>query len=124
MSAKEFFFAVKKILYLQAFVLGLVSSIALAAFGWREARSALLGGLIAFLPNVYLAAKIGWSKAKSAQQIVRTFYTGEAIKLILTALLFYLVFQLSDILFVPLFINFIAVLMVFWFALLLNKKEI
>ena len=55
--------------------------------------SGLIGGFIAWLPNVYFAFKaFRYSGARSAQLIVRSFYAGEAGKLILTAVLFALAF--------------------------------
>ncbi|MDD5034981.1 MAG: ATP synthase subunit I, partial [Methylococcaceae bacterium] len=84
--------------------------------------SALLGGLIGFLPNVYFGMKFGRKDpSKSADEVVGAFYLGETIKLIVTALLFVLVFQLPGILFLPLFIGFGSVIAVFWFALLLRN---
>jgi ATP synthase protein I len=54
-------------------------------------------------------------------QVVRAFYLGETIKLLFTALLFIIVFQLPGIWPLPLFIAFGAVMAVFWFALLLRN---
>ena len=69
---------------------------AAALFGWRGAvsgYSGLCGGLIAWLPNLYFAHKaFRFSGARAAQSIVRSFYAGEAGKLILTAVLFALAF--------------------------------
>ena len=69
---------------------------ATALFGWRGAvsgYSGLCGGLIAWLPNLYFAHKaFRFSGARAAQSIVRSFYAGEAGKLILTAVLFALAF--------------------------------
>ncbi|MHA6491809.1 F0F1 ATP synthase subunit I [Pseudomonas borbori] len=63
---------------------------------WRgdvAGYSGLCGGLIAWLPNVYFAHKaFRFSGARAAQAIVRSFYAGEAGKLILTAVLFALTF--------------------------------
>lgn len=57
------------------------------------AISALLGGLICTLPNGYFARKaFQYRGARHAQQIVKGFYTGETGKLIMTAVLFALVF--------------------------------
>jgi len=56
-------------------------------------KSALLGGLIAFLPALYFCLKtIGFRQSLEARQIVRSFYRAEASKLILAAALFALVF--------------------------------
>jgi len=55
--------------------------------------SGLLGGLIAWLPNLYFSFKaFRYRGAHAAQDIVRSFYSGEAGKLILTAVLFALTF--------------------------------
>ena len=94
-------------------------------WGWIEARSVCLGGLAAFLPNAFFAAKFGLrSNGREAREIVRAFYLGETIKLLSTAGLFILIFQLPDITFLPLFAGFGAVLAVFWFALLVRGTEV
>lgn len=55
--------------------------------------SALCGGVIAWLPTVYFAHKaFRFSGARAARNIIRSFYAGEAGKLILTAVLFALTF--------------------------------
>jgi len=124
MGAKKLFFAVKRVLLMQLLAIALIGGFTLAFFGWPEARSALFGGLIAFLPNAYFAAKFGFSdKTRTAKEIVRSFYIGESIKIIITAGLFILIFQLPNILFLPLFAGFISVLMVFWCALLMRDIE-
>ena len=69
---------------------------AVVLWQWRGAvsgYSGLCGGLIAWLPNMYFAHKaFRFSGARAAQAIVRSFYAGEAGKLILTAALFTLTF--------------------------------
>jgi ATP synthase protein I len=81
------------VLLAQLFVLVLAAA---ALFGWRgavEGYSGLCGGLIAWLPNLYFAHKaFRFSGARAAQAIMRSFYAGEAGKLILTAVLFALTF--------------------------------
>ncbi|GAB4357327.1 MAG: ATP synthase subunit I [Methylohalobius sp. ZOD2] len=111
-----------RILYMQAAVLAVVFLGVLAGFGWQAAKSAALGGMIALIPNAYFALRISRSEGKSPRQVVRGFYLGEIVKLALTAALFFLVLRLPGIVFLPLFAGFSAVLGVFWFALLLNKK--
>ncbi len=114
------FHAVRRVLQLQALTVLLVSASALA-WGKYHGMSALLGGLIAFLPNAYFAVKFGRKDpGKTASQVVKAFYFGEATKLLFTALLFVIVFQLPGILPLPLFIAFAAVMAVFWVALLLR----
>ncbi|CAI8879500.1 ATP synthase subunit I [Methylocaldum szegediense] len=124
MGAKKLFFAVKRVLLMQLLAIAVVGAFTWAFFGLLAARSALLGGLTAFLPNLYFATKFGFSdRTRTAKEIVRSFYIGEVIKIIITAGLFILIFQLPNILFLPLFAGFISVLMVFWCALLMRESE-
>ncbi|GAB6068625.1 hypothetical protein JCM13664_19450 [Methylothermus subterraneus] len=111
-----------KILYMQAAALIVVCLGGLAGFGWQVAKSAGLGGLIAFLPNAYFALKVSQSQGKTPQQIVRGFYLGEAVKLGLVGVLFFLALRTPGVRFVALLIGFIAVLSVFWVALLLSEQ--
>ena len=55
--------------------------------------STLLGGMIAFLPNLYFTYKaFRYFGARSVKAIVQSFWSGEMGKLFLTAALFALVF--------------------------------
>lgn len=109
---------IRRVLQWQLRVIAAIFAIAMGFGGWSDARSALLGGLIGFVPNAYFAMKFGSAnKTATAQHLVKVFYAGETTKLVLTALLFIVVFQLPDLRYVPLFCGFIAVLAVFWLAL-------
>lgn len=125
MGVRRLFSAVRWVLLGQLLMIALVAVSMLALRGWPEAKSAMLGGSIAFLPNAYFAVQFGhFDNTRTANQIVRSFYLGETIKLILTAILFLFAFQLPGILFMPLFVGFASVLVVFWFALLVRKTEL
>ncbi|PZQ36175.1 MAG: F0F1 ATP synthase subunit I [Pseudomonas putida] len=98
---------------LAQFVVLLLATLVL--WQWKGAvsgYSGLCGGLIAWLPNMYFAWKaFRFSGARAAQAIVKSFYAGEAGKMILTAVLF------------ALFGVFVLTLLVSWFApLLMNKR--
>jgi ATP synthase protein I len=122
MSGTGLFVAVRHVLLIQALTIIGIFAVAYGLAGFQEAKSALLGGLVGFLPNAYFAFKFGRrDPTKTAQAVVKAFYLGETVKLTITALLFVIVFQLPGILFMPLFIGFVAVIMVFWFALLLRN---
>ena len=122
MSGGSLFSVVRRVLQLQGLTILSVTGLAYVLGGTDAAKSALIGGLVGFVPNAYFAARFGRADPrKSAKEVVRTFYLGETIKLTITALLFFLVFQLPGILFLPLFIGYVSVLMVFWFALLLRN---
>lgn len=121
----RFFPVVRWILVTQILAVTIITLFVLALWGWPDARSALFGGLTAFLPNLYFAVKFGVSEAsRTAKEIVGIFYRGETIKLITTAVLFFLIFQLPEIRFLPLFASFGLVLTVFWFALLVRGTEV
>ena len=99
---------------------------ALATLLWKgpvAGYSALIGGMIALLPNVYFAYKaFRYSGARSARAIVQSFWSGEMGKLFLTAALFALVFAGVERLNVAsLFIGYALVLGVGGSALLLVK---
>ena len=98
-------------------------------YGWRgpvASYSGLCGGLIVWLPNLYFAHKaFRFSGARAAQSIVRSFYAGEAGKLILTAVLFALAFVVVKPLEAPaLFGIFVLALSVGWFAPLLMRTRL
>ncbi len=115
---------VKRVLQLQMLTVLLVVAGAWALGGDKQGISALLGGLIGFLPNLVFAFLFGRKDpGKSANQVVRAFYFGEGLKLGLTVLLFMIVFQLPGIAALPLFIAFVAVMAVFWFSLLLSNYQ-
>jgi ATP synthase protein I len=113
--------AVKRILHWQLGVIALIVAFSLGVWGWSVARSVLLGGLVGFLPNAFFAIRFATTgTTRTAQQVVNAFYAGEAMKLVLTAGLFALVFHLPDVIYPPLFAGFTAVLATFWLALLFN----
>jgi len=109
---------------------GVVLVLAAAAlYGWRgpvAGYSGLCGGLIVWLPNLYFAHKaFRFSGARAAQNIVRSFYAGEAGKLILTAVLFALTFAgVKPLEPLALFGVFLLTQVVSWFAPLLMRKRL
>lgn len=95
---------------------------------WRgevSGYSGALGGLIAWLPNIYFAHKaFRFSGARAAQAIVRSFYAGEAGKLILTAVLFALTFAgVKPLDALAVFGVFLLTQLVNWFAPLLTRTR-
>jgi ATP synthase protein I len=86
--------------------------------------SAILGGLVCFVPGLLFA--IYFFRYKGAQQtskIVSAFYLGEVFKLILTGVLFVVVFINYKINPSAFFITFIAVQMLYWLAPWLIVKK-
>lgn len=112
------------VLLAQLIVLLLAALVSWQWLGSVAGYSALLGGLIAWLPNLYFAHKaFRFSGARAARDIVRSFYAGEAGKLILTFVLFALTFAGVKPLEAPaLFGAYLLTLLVSWFAPLLITK--
>jgi len=109
----------------------LVVVLLLAAVLWQwkgvvAGYSGLCGGLIAWLPNMYFAHKaFRFSGARAAQAIVRSFYAGEAGKLILTAVLFALTFAgVKPLAPLAVFGVFVLTQLVSWFAPLLMRTRL
>ncbi len=52
----------------------------------KSAGSFAIGGLVCVLPNIYLYRRVfSFFGARAAKNIVRAFYFGEAVKIVLTA---------------------------------------
>ncbi|WP_324768075.1 ATP synthase subunit I [Pokkaliibacter plantistimulans] len=106
---------VKRILISQL-GLSLVLGLSLLAFDQIGALSIVLGGLICLLPNSYFAWRLFAVRgARSSRDIAKAFYKGEAGKLLITIVLFALVFSMVKPLNVlALFAGFVAVQMMNW----------
>lgn len=101
---------------IESVVLVLVSLAFLAFRGQVSGYSALLGGLIFLLPHGYFALKaFRFSGARSAKQIMTSFYQGEAGKLILCAIFFTMVFKwIQPLDIAALFLTFAIMLVTNW----------
>jgi len=118
MAVENHFSTVGKVLYAQVLMTFLVASGFFLLGGWKSAISPLIGGGVAFLPNVYFAYKVYLARNQAAQGIVQAFYAGETVKLILTVALFSVVLQIPSVDFLTLLVGYVAALSVFWFALI------
>jgi ATP synthase protein I len=115
----SFFPVVRWILLAQSAVLLCAGLLAWSFGNFSDALSAWFGGMIAWLPNVYFSIRFGIRRdGRTAREVVRSFYLGEAVKLLMTAGLFVLAFQWQGVKPLPLFGGFLFTLMVTWFALL------
>jgi len=86
-----------------------------------SAKSAFYGGIAALIPNVYFARKVSQHKGGEAKKVVRSFYAGESGKLIMTAILFAIIFQDPKLDVIAMLTVYMSALTVFWFALLIRK---
>lgn len=117
---------VKRLLKTQLITSVFISLVFFLFFGKNEGISAMLGGLVALVPSILFAKKMfRYQGARAARQIVKSFYTGEALKILSTAILFTLVFVMYKIAPLAFFFTYIVVLMNYWFAPLIfaNKQN-
>ena len=116
------FSSVGKVLKLQVLIIILVYISLAVLENWFYAVWSLVGGLTAFVPNFYFALRIKNSEGKEPDKIVKAFYRGESGKLLLTVVMFAIIFQLPNIKLLPLMIGYVSALSVFWFALILRNQ--
>lgn len=115
---------VLRILRMQAALLAVAGGGGYALGGPGAALSVLAGGAAGFLPNIYFALKAGRrSNDRPARDVVNDFYVGEALKLVLTAVLFAVAVQTPGIQVLPMIGGFMAVAAAFWLVLLLNDQS-
>lgn len=80
--------AIKRFLLSQSAVVAVLSISAALIFGRITASSVLLGGLIALIPNVFLAVYLfAFIKHADARKTMIACYAGEALKLVLIIIL-------------------------------------
>ncbi|MDZ7851494.1 MAG: ATP synthase subunit I [Halomonas sp.] len=83
----------RRLLQAQAGVVIVVTLLALATGGQKAAISAVTGGLVCLLPNLFFIWRLGvLGSRRQARRFVSSFYRAEAGKLGLTVTLFALVF--------------------------------
>lgn len=117
--------AISKLLLAQALVGIIAVLFFLLVEGKAAAGNAILGGLIALLPNVYFALKtFRYFGAQSAVSITLSLWSGEMGKYVLTVAMFVFVFMvIKPTNLIALFISYFLVLIVSSFGLLLVKKS-
>lgn len=92
-QASERLRVIKLILLGQFIAMLVVGAIGYVFGGSVTGLSALLGGLIAWLPNSYFALRaFRYRGARAAQKIVSSFYAGAFGKMVLTMAMFAVVF--------------------------------
>lgn len=82
---------IKRVLIAQVGITCLFA-LAMISQGMMAAMSALLGGLICVLPNLYMARKLTAKRSADPSQLMSAFYAAEFGKIFITMALFALVF--------------------------------
>ena len=87
--------AVFRFILLQFLLTTLISLGIFYIAGGLSSYSFLLGAFVSLCPSLYMAFRVfGHKKIRPAKEVVRSFYRGEAGKLVMTAVLLSLVFLL------------------------------
>jgi ATP synthase protein I len=102
----------------QAVVTVIAGILSWALAGPNGARSALLGGGIGTVANLAMALlSFGGRAGAGAQQAMRAFLVGEAVKLGLVVVLFVVVLKVLKVSPAALFAAYVATFLVYWVAL-------
>lgn len=113
-----------KMVIFQAAVVGGTSILLFALWGVQYGLSAFAGGVIAVLPNfVFATLAFSHAGASASRKVVQSFFLGEAVKLLLTIVLFSMAFGLLDMVFAPLFATYVLGLIVPWTVPLYFKQN-
>ena len=99
-------------------VITAVLAVSLLSVGKIAAYSALLGGMICFIPNIWMVRQtFRYHGARAAKDIINSFYKGEVGKFLLTVAAFILVFtQVKQLEPFMLFGAFMLIQAVYWIA--------
>jgi ATP synthase protein I len=105
-------------------VAGQLTVTVLIALGWLAfagagaAWAALVGGLIAAAGSLIFARWLVRAAGRTPGEFAQAFYIGEGLKIVVTAVLFWVAIALLNVAPAPLFITYAVTLIVNWLALL------
>lgn len=110
--------ATTKIVAVQLVITLLAVAACFALANVNAAYSAAVGGGISVIVTASFAIQVfaGLANA-SAAKIAQRFYVGEAIKIVLTAVLFFIAITGLQVSFLPLFLTYAATLLAYWLVL-------
>lgn len=115
--------AIVSIIAMQVAVAVGVAALFLLFGDWVCAKSALIGGAIAFIPAAFYAFRVIRSRHSAPERLLRAHYIGEFGKLILTVVLFGATFAgVKEISVLALFAAYAATLLVYWAALVMFSR--
>lgn len=113
-----------KIVAAQALLTVIIALLLLVISSTRSAYSALAGGLVSVVSNFYLAAKLfRFERDVAPGRIGRAFYIGEAVKILITAVLFVFIFAVLNTEALYVLLTYGATLLVYWFALIATPPK-
>jgi len=108
----------------QAMITALAATVTWLLLGRSASLAALYGGMVAIVPTLYFAVRVGnRRKTSQAKEILGAFYEAELVKLLLTAFLFLIGALLFGKHFAPLMLTCVACLAMNWLMLAVAKFE-
>ena len=106
-----------KFIYLQGVVALASALVVWLGWGVLAGKSALMGGVVALLPNlVFTLYAFRYAGARQVQQVYSSIKRGAGLKYLLTIVLFALVLKSSAVILLPFFSAYVLVMIVNWFA--------
>ena len=106
-----------KFIYLQGVVALASALVVWLGWGVLAGKSALMGGVVALLPNlVFTLYAFRYAGARQVQQVYSSIKRGAGLKYLLTIVLFALVLKSSAVILLPFFSAYVLVMIVSWFA--------
>lgn len=115
--------ALKKIFLSQILLTIILGLLAWFVFSDKTSISFMLGCVIHIIPSfVFAKVFLKYTGARAAKKVVSRFYAGEALKLLLTIVLFMLVLQWKPLEPLPLFFGFIFMQLIYWIILSQSKS--
>ena len=113
-----------RIVFLQGVLTVLLGLVGFGAGSVVVGKSAFIGGVIAVLPNYYLASRMSVSYPEKPIANLQRIYIGAVIKILYTLVLFGLAIKYLDIQFVIMISSYFLVTLTNWFGLrLLDLSE-
>jgi ATP synthase protein I len=114
---------IKRLFKLQLIVMFVLVTASACFCGMLAGKSALAACLVFLIPNMVFARNIfKYKGASSAKQIVRAFYKGESLKLVLSIILFSLVFKFFHLIPLVFFAVYITMQFLIWLAPLIFRN--
>lgn len=112
-----------RFVYIQLLTIVLITLGTLMMTTISIAQSFFLGGMSCVIPNWFFAKRFcRTTGAQNARNIVFDIYTAEFLKLLLTGLIFWLIFTFIPVTITPIFIGFISAQAMFWVSVLILKN--
>ncbi len=113
-----------QIIFAQLCIVAVVTIVAWLGWGVFIAKSTSLGGLASVIPSSYFAWRVfARVDARQAKQIIRSFYMGEFIKLLLSVVLVIAFIKIFAVYLPAFFLGFAVAQLGFWLTPLFDNKQ-